>query len=62
MLFLKSKLMSAAKLSDISTVLKIKLHGHFSTCYSAVLEKYLKLVDIHTCTLRFTPTHVCSHT
>lgn len=59
MFFLKSTLMSTVKLSDISTVLKTKLHGLFSTCYSAALERYLQLVDTHTHKLRFTPTRVC---
>lgn len=61
MLFLKSTLMSSVKLSDISTVLKIKLHGHFSTCYSAVPERYLQLVGTHVHAQIHTNTHVLTH-
>lgn len=53
--------MSSVKLSDISTVLKIKLHGHFSTCYSAVPERYLQLIGTHMHAQIHTNTHVLTH-
>ena len=61
MLFLRSTLMSAVKLSDIATVLKIKLRGHFSTCYSAVPERYLQLVDTRMHAQIHTNTNVLTH-
>lgn len=61
MLFLKSTLMSTVKLSDVSTALKIKLCGHFSTCYSAFSEGNLQLVDAHMHAQIHTNIHVLTH-
>jgi len=61
MFFLKPTLMTTAKLSDISTVLKIKLHGHVSTRCSAVPARYLQPADPHFHAQIPTNTHVLAH-